>query len=229
MPTLRTGLVIAGAYADKVRRVLFAQLRDKVKEGALTNQEVARAAGELNRLLFDILVNKLGVDKGDVVRITIDYEVEGGEITWKIETLQIQAWRRIPDEQVAQAVKESIERSEEIMKGTIEFGTELLGETDTGDLVFSITYGDRKVGALLVTPIDGKAIVRGAVTEPTPLVLKRTTIDVGEDLEESVREGISSIMEAAQNTERREAERVVREIMSLLGEEAEEEEVEEEE
>ncbi len=229
MPTLRTGLVIAGAYADKVRRVLFAQLRDKVKEGALTNQEVARAAGELNRLLFDILVNKLGVDKGDVVRITIDYEVEGGEITWRIETLQIQAWRRIPDDQVAQAVKESIERSEEIMKGTIEFGTELLGETDTGDLVFVITYGDRKVGALLVTPIDGKAIVRGAVTEPTPLVLKRTTIDVGEDLEESVREGISGIMEAAQNTERREAERVVREIMSLLGEEAEEEEVEEEE
>ena len=229
MPTLRTGLVIAGAYADKVRRVLFAQLRDKVKEGALTNQEVARAAGELNRLLFDILVNKLGVDKGDVVRITIDYEVEDGEITWKIETLQIQAWRRIPDEQVAQAVKESIERSEEIMKGAIEFGTELLGETDTGDLVFSITYGDREVGALLVTPIDGKAIVRGAVTEPTPLVLKRTTIDVGEDLEESIREGISGIMEAAQNTERREAERVVREIMSLLGEEAEEEEVEEEE
>ncbi|MEB3787964.1 MAG: DUF2258 domain-containing protein [Desulfurococcales archaeon] len=229
MPTLRTGLVIAGAYADKVRRVLFAQLRDKVKEGALTNQEVARAAGELNRLLFDILVNKLGVDKGDVVRITIDYEVEDGEITWKTDTLQIQAWRRIPDEQVAQAVKESIERSEEIMKGTIEFGTELLGETDTGDLVFSITYGDRKVGALLVTPIDSKAIVRGAVTEPTPLVLKRTTIDVGEDLEESIREGISGIMEAAQNTERREAERVVREIMSLLGEEAEEEEVEEEE
>ncbi len=223
MPTLRTGLVIAGAYADKVRRVLFAQLKDKAKEGALSNQEIARAAGELNRLLFDILVNKLGVDKGDVVRITIDYELEGGEIRWKTETLQIQAWRRIPDDQVAEAVKESIERSEEIMKGAIQFEAELLGETDTGDLVFTISHAGREVGALLVTPINGKAIVRGAVVEPTPLVLKRTTIDVGGEIEESISANITGIIENAQNTERREAERVVREIRSLLGEEAEEE------
>ncbi|HIE58698.1 MAG TPA: DUF2258 domain-containing protein [Hydrogenothermaceae bacterium] len=52
MPQLSTGLVIAGAYADKLRRVLFAQLRDKIKAGELTNQLVAQKAGELNRLLF---------------------------------------------------------------------------------------------------------------------------------------------------------------------------------
>ncbi|MEM3904707.1 MAG: DUF2258 domain-containing protein, partial [Sulfolobales archaeon] len=35
MPTLRSGYIIVGAYADKVRRVAFAQLKDSVKEGVL--------------------------------------------------------------------------------------------------------------------------------------------------------------------------------------------------
>jgi len=35
---LSTGLVIAGAYADKLRRTLFAQLRDLVKK----NRDFAR-------------------------------------------------------------------------------------------------------------------------------------------------------------------------------------------
>ncbi len=119
MPLLSTGFVIAGAYADKVRRVLFAQLRDRIKSGEIDNKTVAARAGELNRLLFEILVNKLKIDKGDVVRIRIEYDVRNGDIVWKLDTLRIEAFRRIPDEEVEKIVKESISKYEEILASEV--------------------------------------------------------------------------------------------------------------
>lgn len=214
--TLRSGLVIAGGYADKVRRVLFAQLRDKIKAGELENREVARAAGELNRLLFEILVSKLQIDKGDVVRITVDYEVEDGSIKWLLDTLRIEVWRRVPQEEVDKAVKQVVEGAEELLSREIEFSVEKAGATDTGDLVYLVKYGDRNVGALLVTPLDGQAVIRGAVTEPTPLHLRRATIEYTGDLDEYLESNITSIMSKAENVERRHAERIVREILAMI-------------
>lgn len=119
MPQLSTGFVIAGAYADKLRRVLFAQLRDRIRSGEIDNKTVAMRAGELNRLLFEILVNKLKIDKGDVVRIRIEYDVVNGDIRWKLDTLRIEAFRRIPDDEVERVVKESIKRYEEILASEV--------------------------------------------------------------------------------------------------------------
>jgi len=109
MVTLSTGLVIAGAYADKLRRTLFAQLSDKVKSGELDSKEVARAAAEVNQLLFNILVEDLKIEKGDVVRIRIDYDVKDGEIKWDLSTLSVEAFKRLEDEKVAEVVKKRIE------------------------------------------------------------------------------------------------------------------------
>ncbi len=108
MPTLSTGLIIAGAYADKVRRTLFAQLRDKIKQGEITNQEVAKAAGELNRIIYEILVNKLKIDKGDVVRVRIDYDITNGKIIWNYKTLRVEAFKRVPDNDVEKVLKEAL-------------------------------------------------------------------------------------------------------------------------
>ncbi|MEM1851870.1 MAG: DUF2258 domain-containing protein, partial [Acidilobaceae archaeon] len=102
--TLRTGIVVAGAYADKVRRTLFAQTKDLVKSGELSPQEVARAAGELNRLLYEILVAELKTEKGDAVRITVDYKIEEGKIVWDLKTLQIQLWKAVSQTEVNKAV-----------------------------------------------------------------------------------------------------------------------------
>ena len=109
MVTLSTGLVIAGAYADKLRRTLFAQLSDKVKSGELDSKEVARAAAEVNQLLFNILVEDLKIEKGDVVRIRIDYDVKDGEIKWDLSTLSVEAFKRLEDEKVAEVVKKRVE------------------------------------------------------------------------------------------------------------------------
>jgi hypothetical protein len=76
MVLLSSGLVIAGAYADKIRRTLFAQLRDYVKKDKEWGQKIAYAAAQLNRLLYTVLVEQLKVDKGDVVRIRIEYDVD---------------------------------------------------------------------------------------------------------------------------------------------------------
>jgi hypothetical protein len=227
MPTLKSGLVIAGAYADKVRRVLFAQLRDNIKKGEINSKDVARAAGELNRLLFEILVYKLGVDKGDAVRISVDYDLVDGEIKWNLDTLKVEVWRKVPQEEVDKAVRSVVEKAEEIVGGAIEFSVEELGETDTGDIIFTLKHRDREVGALIVTPLDGEALIRGAVVEPTPLILKRKRIEYEGDLKEYIENNITQLMSDAENTERKEAERIIHELKALA--QASKEEVTEEE
>lgn len=216
MPTLRSGLVIAGGYADKVRRVLFAQLREQIKSGELDSKEVARAAGELNRLLFEVLVSKLKVDKSDVVRITVDYEVEESTIKWMLDTLRVEVWRRVPEEDVTPAIREVVEKAEELVAAAIQFSIEKLGKTDTDDIVYAILYDDREVGALLATPLNGEVVIRGAVVEPTPLILRKTVVSFEGELDDYMANNITEIMRNAENVERREAERIVREIRSLI-------------
>ncbi len=110
MARVSSGLIIAGAYANKLRRVMFATLKGKVN-----NKEVARAAGELNALLFE-LFREVGVEKGDVVRITVEYEIENGKIKWKWETLEVQHYK--PVEETSAKIKELLpkilEKKEEL-------------------------------------------------------------------------------------------------------------------
>ena len=106
MPTLNTGLIIAGAYADKARRVLMAQVK-----GQVDTQEAIRAIGELNKLLFDVLVNEIKAEKGDVVRIVVDYDIKEGRIKWNYDTLRLEFFKRVPDEEVNKKVKEALTRA----------------------------------------------------------------------------------------------------------------------
>jgi hypothetical protein len=108
--TFSSGLIIAGAYADKVRRTLFAQLRDYVKQDKEIAREVARASGELNAVLFRILVEELKVEKGDVVRVRINYNFDPAvkRIVWDYNSLLIEVFKRVPDERVTSVVKEAV-------------------------------------------------------------------------------------------------------------------------
>ncbi|MCI4464891.1 MAG: DUF2258 domain-containing protein [Thermoproteus sp.] len=73
---IRTGVIIAARYADKLRRAVFAAFRNAVKQ-----EEILRAVAELNRSIYDRLI-KMGVGKLDIVRITVEARVDGGKLTF---------------------------------------------------------------------------------------------------------------------------------------------------
>ncbi|EEB74726.1 single- stranded DNA-binding family protein [Thermococcus sp. AM4] len=105
---LSTGYVRASGYAHKVRRVLFALTRGKVDP-----KEVVRAAGELNQYIFEKF-QELKVDKADVVRITVPFEIRDGKIVWDYERLNIEVYRKSEEERLAKALEEVEEREKEL-------------------------------------------------------------------------------------------------------------------
>ncbi len=198
MAELSTGLVLAGAYADKLRRTLFAQMRDKIKSGEIQSSEVARASAELNRLLYIILVDNLGIDKGDVVRIRVEYNVEDGKIKWQLDSLRIEYFKRVEIEEgklrelVEKAMKQVAgEREEEVRAEEVrEEAPSLqelsdvvpLGETEKGEQLIALKSADGKslgIAALsktesgvlidaVLVPAEGKAY-RATITSDKPL------------------------------------------------------------
>ncbi len=212
MPTLNTGLVIVGAYADKVRRTLFAQLKDKIKAKEIDSKTVAKASGDLNKLLYEIFVNRLKLDKGDVVRIVVDYDVENGEVVWNLESLRVEVFKRLAEEEYADIIKESVKRIEELEEvEEVRMRIERVGETDLGDIIYEVRVGDEKVGALVLTPLNGEGIVRGALIKPNPVVIERTKV-VMENLEEEL---LKVVEEKGKVVSEEEAEKIVREIEEM--------------
>jgi hypothetical protein len=81
---LSTGLIIAARYADKLRRVAlvtFSKLAPK--------DIVIRDVAELNKQLYDILVNQYKIGKLDVVRITVEAEYDDVEKKIKFDNIKI--------------------------------------------------------------------------------------------------------------------------------------------
>lgn len=210
MPRLSSGYVIAGAYADKIRRTVFAQLRDAIKEGTLKSNEVAFGVAQLNKLLYSILVEGIKVDKGDVVRIIVEYEIVSGKIEWKLDTLKVEVFRRVPDEEVRKVLESRLSRAEAIMTGIVEYSFEKLGETEDGDVVIAVKLGDREVGALVLTPIDNEFIYikKAAMLEPSPSIVERQRIPLdGKTIEEAVKASVSILTTAARYVPTEEARR----------------------
>jgi len=210
---LNTGLIIVGAYADKVRRTLFAQLKDKIKAKEIDSKNVAKASADLNKLLYEIFVNKLKLDKGDVVRIIVDYDVADGEVVWNLDTLKIEVFKRVPEDEYAEIVKESIKRIEELEEVEEErFRIEKAGETDLGDVIYEVRLGDDVVGALVLTPLNGEAIVRGALLKPNPVIIDRARISL-ENLEEEL---LKVVEVKGRVVEEEEARKIVDDIKGLI-------------
>ncbi|HIP57147.1 MAG TPA: DUF2258 domain-containing protein [Ignisphaera aggregans] len=222
MPMLSSGLVIAGAYADKVRRTLFAQMRDYVKQDKTWAQRVAYAAAQLNRFLYTILVEQLKIDKGDVVRVRIEYEIDEAakEIKWKWDTLQLEAFRRIPQNQVDALVKQFIARAAEVSTAVVAYSLKKLGETFDGDIVYTVTLDDKEVGAVVIMPVnENLAILKvGAVIEPTPAIFEKAKLEIpaGQDLESVLKNALSTVMQVAKHVSYDEALKIVNAIRSKV-------------
>jgi len=101
---IRTGVVIAARFADKLRRTAFA-----VFGGVVPKEEIVRATSELNKKIYERLVS-MGVGKLDIVRISVEASVEGGRLIFgepKIEWF-------VPHTEVEKKVKECEEKFAEV-------------------------------------------------------------------------------------------------------------------
>ena len=219
MPTLRSGLVIAGAYADKLRRTAFAQLKGAIKEGKIKANEVAYHVAQLNKVLYRILVDGLKINKGDVVRISIDYDLEPGKIIWKFDTLKIEAFRRIPDTQIEEVVRRVVSEAEAIMRAVVEYSIEKIGETEDGDLVYVLKLGDREVGAFEVIAINNELayIKKGAALEPSPMIIEKVKVPMeGRSVEDALRANIAEFTRSARYVPHEEAQKIIDYIKSRV-------------
>lgn len=211
MPRLSSGFVIAGAYADKIRRTMFAQMRDYVKRDKEWGQRIALAIAQLNRFLYTLLVEQLKIDKGDIVRVRIDYDIDeqNKNIVWKWDTLTVEAFRRVPQEEVEKVIKTLTAKALEISTAAVAYTLEKLGETFDGDVVLAIKLGEREVGAAIITPVNESLAVlkKGAVLEPTPAIFDKVRLDIspGKMLDEVLRETLSKVILSARHVDANEA------------------------
>lgn len=215
---LSSGLVIAGAYADKIRRTLFAQLKDYVRKDKEWGQKIALTIAQLNRFLYTLLVEQLKLDKGDIVRIRIDYEVHEDSKTINLlwDTLNVEAFRRIPQEEINNVVKNLVSQAVHISTAAVAYALERLGETFDGDIVYTIKLHDREVGAAIITLVNEHTAVlkKGAVIEPTPALFDKIKLDVSSDksVEEVIQTTLSLVIQSARHVSIDEAIKIVNSI-----------------
>ncbi|AMM54099.1 single- stranded DNA-binding family protein [Pyrococcus kukulkanii] len=128
MPKLLTGFVRASGYANKVRKVLFAATRGKVSP-----EEVVRASAEINKYIFEKL-QEMNVKKEDVIRVSLDFDIEDEKIKWYPETLHIEVYRKEEEEKLALAMEEveQMEKTfEEVVKELEDLANKLKEVTDS--------------------------------------------------------------------------------------------------
>ena len=111
--SLRSGLIPAGAYSNKLRRTLFAQLSKQLKAGVVTQQEIARAVAELNTFLYHVLVEELKLEKTEPVRIEINYRLQEGRIVWDYKSLRIMAYKALPQNLIELAIQYALSKQQQ--------------------------------------------------------------------------------------------------------------------
>ncbi|MCQ4448401.1 MAG: DUF2258 domain-containing protein [Sulfolobales archaeon] len=98
---LSTGIIVAARFADKLRRaalVAFGKMVDK--------NVVLRDVAELNKELYEEIVNKRKIGKLDVIKILVDAEYDEKENRIKFSNIRIQHF--VPEDECAS--RENLER-----------------------------------------------------------------------------------------------------------------------
>jgi len=103
---LRTGIIPAARFADKIRRVALAAFK-----GYAPREVIVRDVSEFNRHLYDIIVNKMGCAKGDLIRVTVEvaYDEEGRRLVFGEPHID----KFVPESEVKAAYEARIKELEE--------------------------------------------------------------------------------------------------------------------
>ena len=179
---LSSGFIIVGAYDDKVRRTLFGMAKGKAPQ-----QELARAAGELNKLLYRIFVDELKLDKGDVVRVKIPYVIKDGKVFWDYPQLSIEVYKKMKEEELKKVVDKVIKEIEVVIVEKPLYILKPRTTTLTGEIVFDVVIKDRKVESVKAIKEGDKWRIWGAVLEPFPSIFE------GEEIEVSMTDELQAI------------------------------------
>lgn len=113
---LRTGIIIAARFADKIRRAVFAAFGKMVPEDV-----ILRDVGEFNKKLYEMLIER-GIGKLDLVRISVEvsYDPEQNKLIFgepKIEKLYTeQEVKELVEKLVQERCGDALRKLEEIKK-----------------------------------------------------------------------------------------------------------------
>jgi len=117
---LSTGIIIAARFADKLRRgalVAFGKMVDK--------NVVLRDVAELNKELYEEIVNKRKIGKLDVIRIIVDAEYDEKENRIKFSNVRIQHF--VPEDECASSENlERLQKENEELRSKLEKIKQLL-------------------------------------------------------------------------------------------------------
>ncbi len=174
---LSTGYIWAATYADKIRRTIYAQLKDLIKENKALREAIPRDVAQLNSALYRLLVEDLKIEKTDLVRIRINYRVKEDRIEWLPETLTIEAFRRIPEEEVNRYVERLKSSWKEMLAKGITYAVESLGVTEDEDIVYVLKLGGSDYGSVLVTVLNDELYIkRGVMIYPNPILFEKVRV-----------------------------------------------------
>lgn len=215
MAVLSTGFVIVGAYAKKIRKTLFAQFKDRIKDKEIVGK-LAYASAQLNKVIFEIVVNKLRLEKGDLVKIMIEYDFDENkkEITWKFDKLKIFSFRRVPQEEIEKVVEEVVEKLKEIKL----YEVEKLGETVDEDLIFSVLKEGKEVGIIVTTKLDENSYLlkKVVVVDESPFEIEKVKIEVDGSLKECLSNIVNLETSLRKNISKEDAKKLLEQLKKKL-------------
>jgi len=211
---INTGLIPAAVYATKTRRALYALLQSLVKKDKEWDKIIKDEIGKLNRALYHLFTVDLKIDKTDVIRLRIEFDVdeEGRRILWKWESLDIEVYKQVPKEEVRKHVEHLITMIPEIVAKPINYVVEKIATTIDGDDVYIVKLDREEVGAALILGVDENTIVlkKAAVLQPNPLIYEKAKISLnGKTVEQALQDELSATTKRGVHAEYSEALKVV--------------------
>ncbi|MGC8969001.1 MAG: single- stranded DNA-binding family protein [Conexivisphaera sp.] len=103
---LRTGPVRSSGYALKLRRVVNAALRQRIKEGILNATQVNDELTRINKVLYSYIVERYQVPKEAVVSLVVKYSIRDGRFA--VEDVQVDIYER--DEILSNNITEGVRK-----------------------------------------------------------------------------------------------------------------------